>query len=239
MVRSSWRAGIQAVGLLGLALLALAAPAAGQAGDAAGSVRGSVTVVRKGVLGRAAPVSDRSGVVVYLTGFARPAQAAQAFLEQEDETFRPRILPIVRGQSVVFPNHDPIYHNVFSVSPVHAFDLGQYKSTDAPREQVFGAPGLVPVFCNIHPRMIAYVVVLENDAFALTDADGRFAIENAPPGRHTLHAWAPGAERVSAEVDVRPGAAADVALELVVGRIPPHRRKDGSGYPRPGYEAER
>jgi plastocyanin len=239
MVGSSWRGGIQAVGLVGLGLLALARPAAGQAGDGAGSVHGSITLVRKGILGRAAPASDRGGVVVYLTGFARPAQRAQAFLEQEDETFHPRILPIVRGQEVVFPNRDPIYHNVFSVSPVHSFDLGQYKSTDTPREQVFDAPGLVPVYCNIHPRMIAYVVVLENDAFALTDADGRFAIENAPTGRHSLHAWTPGAERVSWEVDVQPGAATELELELAVGRIPPHRRKDGSGYPRPGYEAER
>lgn len=239
MVRSSWRAGILAAGVAGLGLLALAGPAAGQAGDATGSVRGSVTVVRKGLLGRAAPASDRRGVVVYLTGFARPAPRAQVFLEQEDEQFSPRILPIVRGQAVVFPNHDPIYHNVFSVSPLHPFDLGQYKSTDPPRQQVFDTPGLVPVYCNIHPRMIAYVVVLENDAFSLTDADGRFAIEGAPPGRHVLHAWTPGAERASWEVEVRPGEATELALELVVGRIPPHRRKDGSDYPRPGYEAER
>jgi hypothetical protein len=82
-------------------------------------------------------------------------------------------------------------------------------------------------------------VVLENDAFAVSDAGGGFAIERAPPGRHALHAWTPGAERRSCEVEVRPGAATEIDLELEVGRIPPHRRKDGSDYPRPGYEAER
>jgi len=243
MVRASWRGGIRVWGLAIAVLVAPAAPAAAQAqahaGDGAGRVRGSVTLLRKGAFGRTAPAGDRSGVVVYLSGFARAAPPAQARLAQEGEAFRPRILPIVRGQTVVFPNGDPIYHNVFSVSPVNPFDLGQYKSTDPPRAEVFETSGLVPVYCNIHPRMIAYVVVLENDAYAVTDADGRFAIEGAPPGRHVLHAWTPGAERVSREIEVRPGAATEVALELVAGRIPPHRRKDGTPYPRPGLEAER
>jgi plastocyanin len=236
MVRWSRRAGILALGLASAAALAGTArpePAG------TGAVHGTVTVLRKGLFGRADAASDRAGVVVYLTGFARPGPHAEVLLDQQDEQFRPRILPIVQGQTVAFPNRDPIYHNVFSVSPVHSFDLGQYKSTDPPRREVFDRAGLVPVYCNIHPHMIAYVVVLENDAFALSDADGRFRIDGAPAGRHVLHAWTPGAERVSREVEVRPGASVEVALELVAGRIPPHTRKDGSDYPRPGYEAER
>jgi plastocyanin len=236
MVRASRRAGTLA--LLLLLALAPARPSGAEPG-ATGAVRGHVTLLRKGLFGGASPASDRSGVVVYLTGFARPGSPAQVLLEQEGEQFHPRILPVVQGQTVEFPNRDPIYHNVFSVSPVHPFDLGQYKGTDLPRREVFGQAGLVPVYCNIHPRMIAYVVVLENDAFAVSDADGRFAIEGAPAGRHVLHAWTPGAQRVSREVEVRAGAATELSLELVAGRIPPHRRKDGSEYPRPGYEAER
>ena len=71
-----------------------------------------------------------------------------------------------------FPNRDRLYHNVFSVSPTLSFDLGQYKSSDPPRTQVFEKAGLVPVYCNIHPQMISYVVVLENRAFAVTGEDG-------------------------------------------------------------------
>ena len=89
------------------------------------------------------------------------------------------MLPIVAGQSVTFPNRDRFYHNVFSVSPVEPFDLGQYKSSDPPRTQVFAKAGLVPVYCNIHPQMISYVVVLENPAFAVTSEDGTFEVRGA------------------------------------------------------------
>jgi len=179
---------------------------------------------------------DRSGVLVYLTGFREPAPDGVALLSQRDETFHPQLLPIVAGQRVAFPNEDPIYHNVFSVSAVQAFDLGQYKAGEAPRSQVFARPGLVPVFCNIHPKMLSYVVVLENGAFARTDAAGAFEIR-APAGRVTLNAWIPGAERVSRELELREGERARVELELRrTERTPKHKRKDGSDYPERPYK---
>jgi hypothetical protein len=139
----------------------------------------------------------------------------------------------VAGQTVAFPNEDPLYHNVFSVSPLQPFDLGQYKASEPPREQVFSQPGLVPVYCNIHPKMLAYVAVLENGAFATTDASGAFEIPGVPAGRFTLHAWAPGAQRVSQEIEVRAGERAEVALDVrLLERIAPHKRKDGSEYPK-------
>jgi plastocyanin len=145
-----------------------------RAEPATGGVGGSVQLLRRSPLGGLSPADDASGVVVYATGFARPAPAETAQLDQKNEQFAPRILPIVQGQSVAFPNRDRIYHNVFSVSPLAPFDLGQYKSTDPPRSVTFEKPGLVPVYCNIHPQMLSYVVVLENDAFAVTAADGSF-----------------------------------------------------------------
>jgi len=217
--------------------LALAAPTA--LAEPSGVIEGEVRVLSKRLFGGVAPGDDHSGVVVYLTGFTRPAPAEPAQLVQQGERFRPRILPIVAGQTVSFPNRDRIYHNVFSISPLHPFDLGQYRGSDPARSVSLERPGLVPVYCNIHPRMIAYVVVLENDAFALSDREGRFRVLHVPAGRHALHAWTPGAERVSREVEVRAGEVARLSLELVAGRIPPHKRKDGSDYPRPGFEAER
>jgi plastocyanin len=183
---------------------------------------------------------DRSGVVVYLTGFTQPGSAANATLGQRNERFEPKLLPIVAGQSVDFPNFDRLYHNVFSVSAIKNFDLGQYRSSDPARSVVFENPGLVPVYCNIHPHMISYVVVLENAAYAVTGPDGRFEIAGAPPGPLTLNAWLPGAARVSQDVNLVAGSTSEIELELVANqRIEPHTRKDGSPYPRPGTESQR
>jgi plastocyanin len=227
--------------LSGRALAAVALTAAllgadlarGADAAATGSVRGSVEVLRRKALGGVGPSDDRSGVVIYVTGFQSAAPHQVALLAQRDRQFVPRILPIVRGQTVRFPNEDGIYHNVFSVSPLASFDLGQYKSTEPPRSVEFDRPGLVPVYCNIHPQMLSYVVVLENDAYAVTAADGRFAIDGLPAASElVINAWTPGAQRVSEPLRLAPGEAREVALRAEQSeRIAPHRRKDGSVYP--------
>ncbi len=215
-----------------IAAVCLHGQAAAEAG--AGSARGSVTVREKSFFGGLRERDNRSGVVVYLTGFVRPAPSRVAILAQKNKHFDPKILPIVTGQTIQFPNNDPIYHNVFSVSNLHPFDLGQYRSGDPPRSELFDKPGLVPVYCNIHPDMISYVVVLENDAFTVTAADGTFVISNVPAGRLTLNAWTPGAQRTSEDVEIRTGEETRAALDLVQSeKIAPHKRKDGSDYPRP------
>jgi len=207
---------------------------------ASASVRGSVELLRRKLLGGIGPSDDRSGVVVYVTGFQRDAPREVALLAQHDKQFVPRVLPIVRGQTVRFPNEDDIYHNVFSVSPLASFDLGQYKASDAPRSVEFERAGLVPVYCNIHPQMLSYVVVLENDAYAVTTPDGRFAIDGLPADSDlVLNAWIPGAQRVSEPLRLAAGEAREVELRVEQSqRVAPHRRKDGSAYPRkrgPGY----
>jgi plastocyanin len=207
----------------------LAGPA--RAEDATGTVRGVVTVQKRTLFGTSAS-DDRSGVVVYVTGYGEPPPKAEATLEQHNEKFAPRVLPIVAGQSVIFPNRDRLYHNVFSVSPTLSFDLGQYKSSDPPRSQTFPIPGLVPVYCNIHPDMISYVVVLENRAFAVTGEDGAFELRGVRPGKLALNAWLPGAQRVTREIELTAGATLAVDLELAQTQtIPPHLRKDGTPYP--------
>jgi plastocyanin len=214
----------------------LAAPPA-QAEGTGSVVRGSVRIQERSLFSGLREREDRSGVVVYLTGLAQPGEPAPATLSQRGERFEPKLLPIVAGQEVVFPNFDRLYHNVFSVSPVKQFDLGQYRSSDPPRSVVFESPGLVPVYCNIHPHMISYVVVLENPAYAVTGSDGRFELKGAPAGPVTVNAWIPGAARVSQELTLAEGGASEVELELVASeKVAPHTRKDGSAYPRPGTE---
>jgi plastocyanin len=218
-------------------LAALAATPLARAEGPGTLVRGSVQVKERSLFSGLRDREDRSGVVVYLTGFAQPGQPAPATLGQRNERFEPKLLPIVAGQTVLFPNFDRLYHNVFSVSPVKPFDLGQYRSTDPARSVVFESPGLVPVYCNIHPHMISYVVVLENPAYAVTGTDGRFEIPAAPPGPVTVNAWTPGAARVSQDLMLAAGSASEIQLELVATeKIESHKRKDGSRYPRPGTE---
>jgi plastocyanin len=219
---------------LALALLGLA-PLAAQAEQTGTLVRGTVRVQERSLFSGLHPREDASGVLVYLTGFTAPGPDEKPTIAQRGKRFEPKLLPIVVGQSVLFPNFDSLYHNVFSVSPVTSFDLGQYRSTEPPRTVVFQKTGLVPVFCNIHPQMISYVVVLENPAFATTGPDGSFEIRGAPAGPVTLNAWTPGAPRVSQELVLVEGSRSEVVLELVATeRIDSHSRKDGTPYPQPG-----
>ncbi|HEX3037243.1 MAG TPA: carboxypeptidase regulatory-like domain-containing protein [Thermodesulfobacteriota bacterium] len=197
-----------------------------------GKITGTVTVLEKKFMRGLKEKDDMSGAVVYLTGFETKPPKEISNLVQENKTFHPTLLPVVAGQTVNFPNHDDIYHNVFSVSPVKTFDLGQYKSTDTPKDVTFDMPGLVPVYCNIHPQMISFVLVLENSAFAETGEDGKYTISNVPPGRYNINAWKPKTQRLSKEIEVLPGKETVVNFELEeTEKIPPHKRKDGSEYP--------
>lgn len=203
-----------------------------------GHVTGDISVFQKKFFGGTKKKKDMSGVVVYITGFKNEAPEEVPDIVQKNKEFSPDILPVVVGQEVRFPNHDDIYHNVFSISPIKSFDLGQYKGKEPPKLVSFEKPGLVPIFCNIHPEMITYVVVLENNAYAITDKDGTFQIGNVPPGTYNVNAWLPQAKRVSQEVAVQPGQKSEIHLEIKeILKMKPHNRKDGSEYPaEPAYK---
>jgi len=135
---------------------------------------------------------DRSAVLVFLepTGAtsSRAWQRGAVRLSQKSRQFRPRVLPVVVGTTVEFPNDDTIFHNVFSLSKTKPFDLGTYEPGHTASVSM-DRTGLVKVYCNIHPDMNASIVVLANPWFALTDRDGRFVICNAPSGEYSLRAW--------------------------------------------------
>jgi plastocyanin len=197
-----------------------------------GYITGDVTVFQKKLFGKLKKKKDMSGVFVYITGFKSEAPDAIPDIVQEDRKFYPDILPVVVGQKVRFPNHDHIYHNVFSISPTKVFDLGQYKECDSPKCVTFEKPGLVPVFCNIHPQMLTYVIVLENNAYAMTDKEGDFQIGNVPSGTYTVNAWLPKAKHVSQKILIQPGQDVEAHLEIKeIIKMKPHTRKDGSDYP--------
>lgn len=122
-------------------------------------------------------------------------------LAQKDQAFVPRVLAIAVGTRVDFPNLDPIYHNVFSLSPVRRFDLGKYPRGDS-RQVVFQKPGLVNVYCDIHTDMEAFVLVLPHHGFTRPDASGEFALPDLPAGRYVVKVWHPDLGEKSATVDV-------------------------------------
>ena len=109
-------------------------------------------------------------------------------MDQRGEQFVPRVLAVTVGTTVDFPNTDTIFHNVFSLARIKTFDLGRYP----PRRTgsvTFDRQGIVPVFCDIHSNMSAYILVFNHPFFALTEPDGRYSILGVPPGAYTLRVW--------------------------------------------------
>lgn len=130
---------------------------------------------------------DDSGVVISLVSSvpaARTSSARHAQMLQKDKTFTPHILPILAGTVVDFPNADPIFHSAFSSYNGQIFDVGLYPPGEN-RSVLFTRPGIVRVFCNIHPTMSAVILVLTTPYFASTQKDGSFRIV-APPGDYDL-----------------------------------------------------
>ena len=136
--------------------------------------------------------SDRLRSVVYLETAPRGAfdqsDPAHSIMDQRNETFVPHVLAITTGTTVDFPNSDRIYHNVFSLSRTKSFDLGRYAAGRS-KSIRFDRPGIVRVFCDIHSHMSAFILVFNHPFFAMTDAEGRYRIENIPPGSYNVVAW--------------------------------------------------
>jgi len=180
------------------------------------------------------PSPDLGDAVLYLEGsgltvaVARPVTVEIAIT---DKAYAPHVLVVPVGSAVRFPNHDPFNHNVFSQSEPNQFDLGLYGRGEA-KSQTFANPGLVRVYCNVHPRMVAYIQVMGNRYYAQPGADGSFTMANVPPGQYRLHVWH---ERVPAEVvtDITAGSgdALQITLDARGYRWEPHRNKYGKNYP--------
>ena len=143
------------------------------------------------------------------------AQVTTTRIAQEGAMFTPHVLPVMVGTTVEWPNHDKIYHNVFSMSDAKQFDLGLYKGNPPDKRVTFDKAGRVDVFCSIHTSMNCTVLVLENPYYAATDGDGNFKIQNVPPGRYKVKAWH---DRLPAdEREVIVPANGEVKVDFVLG----------------------
>jgi plastocyanin len=132
---------------------------------------------------------ERSRVVIYLEGPTSPGTASDLpQVQQLDRRFMPDMLVVPVGSTVSFPNMDPIFHNIYSLSKPKSFDLGSYDKGQT-RRVTFPKPGIVDIYCHLHPNMQATVVVTPNRWFARPDRTGLYRIPDVPPGQYTLVAW--------------------------------------------------
>jgi plastocyanin len=183
--------------------------------------------------------SDRSQAIVYFEPAAAAAHApkppeAPFQLVTHNKEFSPHVLAVPVGSRVEFPNRDPILHNVFSVSPGNAFDLGIYR-TGPPKEKRFDNAGLVRVYCNVHQSMVAYILVLDTSHYAMVAADGSFRLTGLPKGPGKLTVWHEQADPWSVELSLPLAEdAPPLAARLVVVRpkLPDHLNKTGEAYSR-------
>jgi plastocyanin len=134
---------------------------------------------------------ERSRVVLYLAG-AGPSGDDSAIrppqIQQLDRRFQPDLVVVPIGSAVSFPNMDPIFHNIYSLSKSKTFDLGSYDKGET-RKVMFPKPGIVDIYCHLHPNMAATIVVTPNRWYARPDRSGQFRIPNVPPGQYTVVAW--------------------------------------------------
>ena len=195
-----------------------------------GSIRGRVELRREpaSVAGRPSvtelgmPVPpdppDRRRSIVYLEeaprGAFEEAVRVRHTMDQRNQTFVPYVLAIPVGATVEFLNSDRTYHNVFSFSKTKRFDLGRY-ARGGRKGVRFDRPGVVRVFCDIHSHMSAFVLVFAHRYFATTDAEGRYRIDNVPPGTYTVVAWNDGQARQNHSVRVPEGGGV-VELDFVL-----------------------
>jgi plastocyanin len=210
---------------------------------AAGHIEGTVVITQRLTHPRVTPTADgyqrgavvelasdrevdwlayeRSHVVIYLDGKLPPLHRSRvAVIEQKNRRFVPDLVVIPAGASVSFPNLDPIFHNVFSLSKPRSFDLGNYPRNQT-RIVTFPKPGVVVVGCRLHPNMSAIVFVTPNDWGTTPDADGRFQLAAVPAGRYTVAAWHKRAGYVRRTVEVPAEGTVQVQFTIPLGNPEP------------------
>jgi len=144
---------------------------------------------------------------------AYPKTPSRARMDQRDEQFVPRLLALTVGSVVEFPNNDTTFHNVFSLSRTRTFDLGRYPpgSNGAIR---FDRAGIVPVFCDIHSHMSAYILIFDHPFFAVSDVAGRYAIRDIPAGTYALSVWSELGRAASRRITVTADAVTEADFDV-------------------------
>jgi plastocyanin len=166
-----------------------------------GSLTGTVQIDGK-------PLTGAFGLVTLEPASGKwPARTAKhRVIEQRNREFLPHLMAVPVGSTIAFPNFDSVFHNVFSTSPLAAFDLGIYKMGEA-REFVFAKEGIIRLGCNLHANMNAYIAVVAAPFYVVTDDKGTFAFKHLAPGKYKLKAWSErSVNPIEQEVTIKQGA---------------------------------
>jgi plastocyanin len=127
-------------------------------------------------------------VAVWLDGGPGSAAPVSSTMQQHDRHFEPDLLILATGSKVLFPNLDPVFHNIFSLSPAQPFDLGYYAEGKS-REVVFPRSGIVQVYCHVHPEMFGVIVITPSRWTTKPASDGSFSFADVPPGKYQVVLW--------------------------------------------------
>jgi plastocyanin len=177
---------------------------------------------------------DRSNVVLFLDHV--PADTLiipnrpNLVISQENRQFDPRVISIVKGTTVDFPNDDIVFHNVFSLSKSKSFDLDIYSPGEL-KTVTFSRTGWVKVYCNIHPSMIAHIIVLDNPYFDQTDEMGLFVIPDVPAGDYIIRVWHEFGSEIRKNIHISDALQYNINFEIQEDkRFIQHKNKFGDPY---------
>lgn len=161
-----------------------------------------------------------------------------AAVNMKGREFVPHVQIVRAGGTVSYPNKDPFSHNVFSNSALGAFDLGLYR-TGSSRGTPFPRAGVYAVYCNIHARMVNFVLALNTPYVARVAANGAFQIKGVPPGTYRLHVWHERATEIVEQVSVSPAGVSGLTISLDARSYTPTPHADKFGKPYAATRADR
>ena len=176
--------------------------------------------LRGAALSHKSNVSDSNDeyqrVVVYVDAPKDAETKATSFsIAQQDAFFSPEIIVVPVGSTVTFPNNDPVFHNVFSLSKAKQFDLGFYPQGEK-RSVEFDQPGVVQVYCHIHKDMSAAILVVPNSQYVRPSKDGTFLVSGVSPGMQKIVVWHKSAGFFTKRIEVPASGIVDVDFTLPI-----------------------
>lgn len=202
---------------------------------AAAAHAANVEVTLRDQLGK--PVRDAIVSLKPLDAPGADAAAGEAVVvDQVGREFEPHITAVRAGGSVIFKNSDPFGHQVFSFSETKHFELRQDGNTVG-EPMPFETPGVVPLGCNIHDNMLAYLYVVDAPYFEQSGRRGPVVFEGVPAGRYRVEVWHPlmrGEVADSAREVELAGDDVRITVQLTM-RPPPQRREPAGTSTRSGY----